>query len=313
MISMRRFYAVICVVGFAVFYPATVAAAAKVLDVTEVASGIFLYQGVHEQMSPANLGGIGNAGFIVGERAVAVIDSGGSPAFGRLLKQTVESLTDLPIEYLVLTHFHPDHAAGSTAFPDVQHVVAHENHAQAMTQRAQFYLDRFDALLPGTVQDVFRLPTEHIAAGKTLQIDLGERILSIEAFPLSHTDNDLAVHDQKTNTLWASDLVFAERTPSLDGSLTGWLSVLAILDERGYELTIPGHGAPGEWSELVAPQRNYLLQLRDQVRELLDRGMPLSEVLARHDASGTSHPSWALYAVQHGSNLAKAYSELEWE
>jgi len=287
--------------------------AAEGIELAEVASGVFVYQGVHEQMSPANMGAIGNAGFIVGERSVAVIDPGGSPEFGSLLRDAVSRVTQLPVDYLVLTHFHPDHVAGSSAFPQAAHVVAHENHAQAMTQRAQFFLDRFSALLQGDVQQVFRQPTLPVKAGQTLEIDLGGRLLTIEAHALAHTDNDITVLDQKTNTFWVSDLLFSKRTPSLDGSLNGWLALLSALDERGYGLTIPGHGAPADWSELLGPHRDYLLQLRDDIRKVLDAGTSLSEVLAIHDADHSSNSTWALYKAQHGSNLAKAYAEIEWE
>ncbi|MFK7859911.1 MAG: quinoprotein relay system zinc metallohydrolase 2 [Granulosicoccus sp.] len=312
MIRSYRFK-VIGALGFLLVWPATAVLAAEDIQLSEVVSGIYVYQGVHEQMSPANLGAIGNSGFIIGERAVAVIDPGGSPEFGRLLNAAVRKVTDLPIEYLVLTHFHPDHVAGSSAFPDVVQVIAHENYAQAMTQRAQFFVERFAELLPGSVQEIFRLPTTKVLAGQSIDIDLGGRVLSIEAHPLAHTDNDITVHDRRSNTLWASDLIFSERTPSLDGSLKGWLEVLNSLDSRNYDLTVPGHGEPDFWPGLLEPQKEYLQLLLEDVRKMLDKGTPLSEVLAIHDASHSSKSGWALYAAQHGSNLAKAYSELEWE
>ncbi len=62
---------------------ATVAAAAAPLTVTEIAPGVFVHQGPHEDFTPANAGGIANLGFVVGERSVAVIDSGGSLRAGR--------------------------------------------------------------------------------------------------------------------------------------------------------------------------------------------------------------------------------------
>ncbi|MFK8079590.1 MAG: quinoprotein relay system zinc metallohydrolase 2 [Granulosicoccus sp.] len=310
---MSRAYNLIFTLAVTVLYQSMPVKAADGIELSEVADGIYLYEGVHEQMSVANMGAIGNAGIIVGDRAVAVIDSGGSPEFGAIFKEAIARITDLPIDYLILTHFHPDHVAGSSAFPLTTHVVAHENHAQAMTQRAQLYLDRFDDLLQGSVQEIFRLPTTVVAAGQTLEIDLGSRTLIIEAHELAHTNNDITVHDQQTNTFWASDLLFSARTPSLDGSLRGWLDLLSELDERRYDLVVPGHGAPAAWSDLMKPLNDYLLQLRDHVKDRLDEGMSLSELLAIHDVGHTSSSMWALYAAQHGSNLAKAYTEFEWE
>lgn len=283
------------------------------IEVREVASGIYMYQGPHELMSITNLGSIGNSGFIIGERSVAVIDPGGGLEFGRRLRKSIEKVTNLPVEHLILTHFHPDHVAGAVAFREVTQIIAHENHARAVTQRAQFYVDRFEDLLPDNVQQAFQLPNVSVPVGQPLEIDLGGRKLVIEAHTLAHTDNDITVHDLQTNTLWASDLLFAQRTPSLDGSLKGWLMVLSELDERNYGLTIPGHGTPGPWSELIAPQASYLNHLHDSVRTMLHDGMALSDVLKNHDASDSQSSDWALFAVQHGSNLSKAYSELEWE
>ena len=283
------------------------------LPVVSVANGIYLHQGVHEMMSENNLGEIGNSGFIIGDESVVVIDPGGSLEAGRLFRQAIENVTDLPINYLVLTHFHPDHVSGAMAFADVRNVIAHEKYAGALAQRAQFYLDRFPELLPGNVAQVFRLPTQTIPEGQSVDIDLGDRLLSIEAYPLAHTDNDLTVHDLQTNTLWASDLVFAQRTPALDGSLPGWLQVLSMLEERSYSLVVPGHGSPGLWSELVPPQQLYLELLRDEVRGFIDEGKSLAQVLEQHEERSGNTGQWQLYQDQHGTNLAKSYSELEWE
>ena len=283
------------------------------IEINEVADGIFLYQGPNEQMSYRNLGAIGNTGFIVGERSVAVIDSGGSPEFGRRLRNAVKQVTDLPIEYLILTHFHPDHVAGAVAFPEALQLIAHENYGRAMTQRALFYVERFTRLLPHNVKDAFLPSTTGVAIGQMMEIDLGGRLLIIEAHALAHTDNDISVHDLQTNTFWASDLLFAQRTPALDGSLTGWLDVLSELDERNYALTIPGHGKPAQWPDLLEPHAAYLNRLKDDVRVMLDKGQSLSEVLELHEAAESYPSKWALYAEQHGSNLAKAYTELEWE
>ena len=292
----------------------TMVARADALSLTEVAKGIYLYEGVHELMSVKNMGAIANSGFIVGDKSVAVIDPGGSPAFGALLRQAISTVTELPVDYVILTHFHPDHVAGAAAFTDARHIVAHANHARAMTQRAQFYLNRFSEIFSGNVQRVFMRPTREVSAQQQLSVDLGGRVLTLQAHVVAHTDNDLTVFDEKTRTLWVSDLVFAQRTPSLDGSLSGWLDVLSELAEHDVELTIPGHGRPATWEKLVAPQRAYLGKLRKEVKAMIEEGLSLAQVIERHDAKPSSAKSgWALYTPQHGSNLAKAYAELEWE
>lgn len=310
---MRRLCRTVCLIAGLMGWSCLQVGIAKDSLFEEIASGIYLKQGVHEQMSLANLGAIGNSGFIIGAHSVAVIDPGGSLQSGEMMKNTIRELTELPINYLVLTHFHPDHVAGAMAFKDVENIIAHENYSRAVAQRAQFYLDRFNQLLPGSTEEVFLLPNQTVSVGTSLSIELGDRSLSLTAYPLAHTDNDLTVYDKTTNSLWASDLIFEQRTPSLDGSLIGWLDVLSQLSQFNNTMIIPGHGKPGKAADLVAPQVVYLKQLRDNIRAKLNAGVALSEVLALHDAAAGYHPHWTLFAAQHGSNLAKAYSELEWE
>lgn len=84
--------------------------------VSEVSSGIYYHQGIHEDASEKNIGAIANVGFIIGDRCVAVIDSGGSYLEGRYLRQAIKKNTDLPICYVINTHVHPDHLLGNAAF-----------------------------------------------------------------------------------------------------------------------------------------------------------------------------------------------------
>lgn len=274
----------------------------------EVVPGIYVHQGVHEQISRANAGNIGNSGFIVGRDAVAVIDPGGSLAAGQALRNKIESVTGLPISYLILSHFHPDHVIGAAAFSDVPSIIAHAQYARSVVQRSAFYQERFSDLLPDSAVK-FVLPTVEVEAQHI--VDLGERCLILQAYPTAHTDNDLTITDVKTQTLWASDLVFAQRTPALDGSLRGWLAVLSGVDQSQVKLVIPGHGAPGTWEEIVAPQIAYLENLATFVRKTIDRGASLATMI--RESGFENDAGWELYRAQHTTNLTKAYTELEWE
>ena len=92
------------------------AVAAASFSLVEVAPGIHVRPGLHEEATAANADGIANIGFIVGRDAVAVIDPGGSGIDGARLRRALRAVTSLPVRYVVLTHVHPDHTFGAVAF-----------------------------------------------------------------------------------------------------------------------------------------------------------------------------------------------------
>ena len=72
-----------------------------VFNIKQVAQGIYVHQGLIELPDVHNHDAIANIGFMVGEKCVAVIDSGGSPAQGRQLKKTIQKITSVPICYVI--------------------------------------------------------------------------------------------------------------------------------------------------------------------------------------------------------------------
>jgi len=285
------------------------AAAGAGFEFAEIRPGIYLHSGRHEDMSVTNLGDIANIGFIVGSESVAVIDPGGSPQVGAAMRQAIRRVTGLPVSHVILTHVHPDHIFGGSAFADVKRVVAHRNFSRALAQRGNFYRDRFAGLFSDDATPTTLTPT--LEVGDLLRIELGGRTLEVRAHRTAHTDNDLSVFDPLSGTLWASDLVFGERLPSLDGSLRGWLEVMQDLAGLRPALVIPGHGRPDSWQALAGPQLRYLNALLDETRQLLRRNIPMSRAV---DMVATAEADkWQLFALHHSGNVARAYAELEWE
>lgn len=289
-----------------------VAAGAEPLAVGEVAPGIYVHQGPHEAATPANLGGYANIGFIVGEEAVAVVDSGGSAAQGARLRAAVREVTDLPIKYVILTHVHPDHMLGSAAFKvDRPEFVGHHRLARAMAARGPFYVEALERAIGDAARGTeIVLPT--VTVEGELEIDLGRRRLRLIAQGAAHTDNDLAVYDTATGTLWASDLLFVDRIPVVDGSLTGWLSVMGELRRIPARRAIPGHGPPAvDWPAALDAQETYLSVLRDEIREIIARNGTMEEAVAT--VGGSERDKWLLFEDYHARNVVTAFAELEWE
>src|SRR5690349_6608510 len=101
MVDANMTYRPSLLVAIAMLCSAAAGRARKPLPVTEVASGVFVHTGEIALMTRKNEGAITNIGFVVGDSAVAVIDTGGSVREGRALKSAIRARTDKPIRYVI--------------------------------------------------------------------------------------------------------------------------------------------------------------------------------------------------------------------
>ncbi len=283
------------------------------LSVSEIAPGIYLHLSTHHWPDRDNHGEIANIGFIIGDRCVAVIDSGGNPQQGIALRSAVKKTTSKPICYVINTHVHPDHIYGNSAFKQEPGVmfVGHHKLARAMATRGDHYLSKADELLDIRVSADNIIPPD-IQVKDTLTLNLGNRELILTAHPTAHTDNDLSVYDKNTDTLWLADLLFLEHIPVIDGSIKGWLKELERLENKRYKLVIPGHGQlVKDWPASLQPQKAYLNRLASEIRSLIKQGKTLEYAVENIGQSAKN--DWQLFEQFHRKNITIAFAELEWE
>ena len=305
------------IAALALAVPLCSAAQAVPLPVMQVAPGVFLHRGAQLPWGPesaASAGDVANLGFIVGNRCVAVIDSGGSPQLGQRWRATVAAATPLPVCLVVTTHAHPDHLLGTAAFRGIEpapQFAAHARGAAALGARERAYRNALERDLGlRTADRDLVYPT--LAISGEQEFDLGGRTLLLRAWPTAHTDNDLTVYDRQTRTLFTGDLLFVGHLPVVDGKLTGWLAVMDQLATLDVALAVPGHGAPqAAWPTALAPQRSYLQMLQREVRAALRNKRTLQQTV--ESLALPADAPWLLAEFFHRRNVTAAYAELEWE
>lgn len=283
------------------------------LEVVEIAPGLFVAQGAMALVTPANDGHIANLGFIVGKSGVAIIDTGGSLRTGLRLWASVRATTDLPIQFVINTHAHPDHMFGNAAFVETgAEFIAHQRFNAALAQRGPHYLAANLALLGEERFGGTTLVPSTRGVENVLVLDLGERKIRLEAHTTGHTDNDLIVVDETTRIAFLGDLLFVRHVPALDGSLRGWMKIMNMLRDQEFPQVVPGHGpASVAWPTALAPQMRYLNRLAEDLLSSIGNGASINE--ASRQAGLDERDAWALFDEFNMRNATTGFAELEWE
>lgn len=285
----------------------------EVLSFDELAPGLFAHRGQIAEPNADNRGDVSNIGFIIGDTSVAIIDTGSARWMGEAIWRAVRDKTDLPVSHVILTHMHPDHVFGASAFEDSgAEFVGHAALDRALADRQENYR----ASVADLIGPVAFLGTDIVATDipvdDRLQIDLGDRPIALRVWPTGHTGTDLTVLDEQTGILFTGDLIFHQHLPALDGSLRGWLAVLDEMASLPATQIVPGHGGPIlDWPTGRDDVARYLKVLERDTRAAIDQGQRLGDAVNEIAASEASH--WHLFDAFNARNATVAFTELEWE
>jgi len=223
---------------------------------------------VLKQIGPgvyAAISGESNAGFVIGEDGVLVVDSFFEPDTARALLSEIRKITPKPVRYVVNTHYHLDHVAGDPIFKEAGAViVTHRNvHAWMRAENLHMFGDVPDPAFKARMeQRIAQLPLPDLVIESPITVWLGDRHVDIRPVE-GHTGGDLVVGVPAAKVLFCGDMLWRMPPNIVDGRVSKWIE-----SERDFErlpdaasmVFVPGHGDVATVKD-VAVFRGYLTDL----------------------------------------------------
>jgi len=269
---------------------ATAQAVTSPLRAVSVAPDIWFVQGQAAMGSAANRNFISNAGFVVTDDGVVVIDALGSPALAEELIAEIRRVTAQPIRTVIVTHYHADHIYGLQAFKAVgATIVAHGAGREYIgSDAARLRLEASRQDLAPWIDDKTRIVAADrwLGAEDTL-LRVGSTDLRIRRVGPAHTSEDIVVFLPQRGVLFAGDLVFQGRIPFVgQADSRQWIASLTQLIDFKAKLVVPGHGpVSSDPAADLSLTRDYLMYLRKTMGDAARELEPFDEAYARTDWS----------------------------
>jgi cyclase len=207
----------------------------------------------------------GNAGFVIGDDGVLVIDTFQDPRPAKAMLAEIRRLTPLPIRFVVNTHYHLDHVNGNDVFAAAgATIVAHRNVRAWMRTENMKMLD--PPVTPEKKARVQSLTLPTVVHDSYVDLYLGSRRINVRYYP-GHTGGDSVVSIPDAHVVFCGDMLWKEHVPNLiDASTKAWVESLeAMQKDYGPSTWVPGHGGVANAQDVLT-FRKYLADLRTKVR-----------------------------------------------
>ncbi len=261
----------------------------------EVAGGVFVLRDNRVPLVP-------NIGFVVGERATLVVDTGLGRRNGEYVLAQAKRLAGGRPLYLTTTHFHPEHGFGAEVFAGAATIVVNRAQRDELTRKGAGYVRMFSGLGPAIAAElagVTFVDPDVVYEGRA-ELDLGgHRVVLQEQGPAHSAGDQTVLVDGRV--LFTGDLAetrmfpIAPYFPPHDTDFDGarWIAALSGMADLAPEVVVPGHGEIADVT-LLHEIRGYLEHVQAEVKRLKTAGASAAETAAKVDADARARwPEWA--------------------
>ena len=259
-----------------------------------------------------------NTGFIIGDDAVMVIDTQATPVMAQDVIRRIREVTDKPIKYVLLSHYHAVRVLGASAY-GAEHVIASEDTRDLIVERGQFDKDSEIGRFPRLFQNVESVPDgltwPTMTFNKKMTLWLGSVEVQILQLGRGHTKGDTVAWLPQEKILFSGDLVEFDATPYAgDAYFQDWPQTLDNLTALKPEKLVPGRGAALQTPEQVqaglAGTRAFISDLYESVKARAAQGEDLRKVYEATFAKlQPKYGHWVIFNHCMPFDVTRAYDE----
>ncbi len=202
-----------------------------------------------------------NSTFLVGSKGILVVDTGLDATEGGKLLKAIRKISDLPVQYIVNTHYHPDHQGGnSTVGPS------------AVVISTDWTRERTLGVMQSAAANRASFRPAEVTFQEKLTLHLDPYTAEIYFPGKAHTSGDALAYFPRQRTIAMGDLFLNRSSPAMDdGSAENWIKALDAVLEKPLDAVVPGHFELATKVELQR-FRDYLYDLFSQVQALSRKG-----------------------------------------
>jgi glyoxylase-like metal-dependent hydrolase (beta-lactamase superfamily II) len=259
-----------------------------------------------------------NSGVIIGDDGVMVVDARATPVLARELMERIRAVTDKPVKYVLLSHYHAVRVLGASAY-GAEHIIASQGTYELIRERGQQDLDseaqRFPRLFRA-VETVPGLTWPTLVFDRSLTIFMGKREVQIMHLGKGHTKGDTIAWLPKEKVLFSGDLVEYGAAPYCgDAHFREWPETLERLRALGAEKLVPGRGdalmTPADVNRAIDGTQGFLRDMTREVEAGVRAGRRLKEVYdAAYKAMAPKYGKWVIFEHCQPFNVSRCYDEM---
>jgi len=270
-------------------------------------------EGVYAAVSPDKSKAGSNAGFIVGSNGVIVVDTFVSPAPAKDLLAEIRKVTNLPIRFVVNTHYHLDHTGGNAVFSETGATILAQRNLRGWerTENLKFFGPNPK---PEDKTRVESLVLPDMVYSEAVDIFLGNRPVQVR-YMRGHTGGDSVIFVPDANVVFAGDLVWQKHLPNLiDATTDAWIKTLEkLLADHPSATFVSGHGDVATAQD-VHDFHDYLVTLREIITKAQAEGKSGQELInAVLPQLKEKYGSWGFFDGFATRNIQQTAAELKGE